>query len=65
MPFELIEPARAMFREYLTARDVTQLARNPRLEVLQTDRPATVGTWRLINDEFISVRPDVDIRVYG
>lgn len=56
---------RINFDASLTAAQVEEVVANPEASVLQTRQPPGPATWQLINDELLSRRPDVSIRVFG
>ena len=60
-----IQDNRVDFRGPLNRREVQWLVDDPRLSVLQTNEPAPLSTWELLNDEFCPVRPEVQLRVYS
>ncbi|MEZ6194645.1 MAG: hypothetical protein R3F20_02795 [Planctomycetota bacterium] len=55
----------AQFDDSISVDDLRSLARDPRVEVLQCDRPVRDAAWSLINEHFCPVRPDVRLRIYG
>jgi hypothetical protein len=60
-----LDTTRAEFDDSALADDFLELAKRPNLRVLQCSEPVRDEVWRLINDHFCTVRPDVEIRVYG
>ena len=58
-------PGRYDFREPITDSEIEAIAADSRARVLQTARPATLDTWRRLNDRLLSSRTDIEIRVYG
>ena len=56
---------RVEFFDRLTQKEVHDLATNPNLRVLQTARPVSSETWDLLNQNLFTIRPDVELRVYG
>ena len=58
-------PGRYDFREPITDSEIKAIAADSRARVLQTARPATLDTWRRLNDRLLSSRTDIEIRVYG
>ena len=38
---------------------------DPRVKVIQTSRPITSDSWKLLNNLLIPKRPDIQIRIYG
>lgn len=56
---------RVQFYRSLTAAVIAELVANKKLKVLQTPNPVDIRTWRLLNDQFFAVRPDVELRIYG
>jgi len=62
----LIDPSRAAVGDDApAAQDLRALAACPTVRALQFSRPASETVWRLVNDEFLAARPDVEVRVYG
>ena len=53
------------FRGEISKNELLLLAKNKDFKVLQTSRPAQLSSWVLINEELLSTRPDITIRVYG
>ncbi len=60
-----VSQSRNQFREPLSQREVAAIASDAEVKVLQTDSPASLATWELLNEAFFSRRPDVELRVYG
>jgi hypothetical protein len=56
---------RANFYESLSASEVTWLAGDSDLRVLQTSAPVESQTWDLLNEALFAKRPEVELRVYG
>lgn len=52
------------FSEPLTSDVIQNLAAYPPIEVLQCSNPISDATWDLLNAEFFSRRPDVQLRLY-
>ena len=61
----MADPTRAEFDDSTSVKDLRKIANHPRLKVLQCSAPVRDSVWRLINEHFCSVRPDVELRVYG
>ena len=61
----LSDTTRAEFEDGVSARDLDQLAARPTVKTLQCSAPVKAPVWPLLNDRFFSVRPDVELRVYG
>lgn len=61
----MADPTRAEFDDSTSVKDLREIANHPRLKVLQCSAPVRDSVWRLINEHFCSVRPDVELRVYG
>jgi len=57
--------ARAQFDDSVTETDLRELAKDPRIKVLQCSMPVRNAKWLLINECFFATRPDVLLRVYG
>ena len=57
--------ARAQFDDSVTETDLRELAKDPRIKVLQCSTPVTTETWRSLNECFFATRPDVQLRVYA
>jgi hypothetical protein len=64
-PFRVIHPAILEFDEAVTPRDLEELARDPRVRVLQRSSPVSEAVWDCVNAHFFAHRPDVQLRVYG
>jgi hypothetical protein len=56
---------RIEFTDYLTPVEVEALVMNKNLKVLQCSAPVQPQTWDLLNTQFFTQRPDVDLRIYG
>jgi len=56
---------RVDFRDTLTRGEVQELIADKDLKVLQCLSPVNPRTWKLLNDEFFVIRPEVELRVYG
>jgi hypothetical protein len=56
---------RVEFRNSLSREEVQSLIAYQRLKVLQCSKPVDTRTWKLLNDEFFTRRPEVELRVYG
>jgi len=66
MPFfSMLDAERVDFTEPISTSDIESLVSFPKIEVLQCHTPIKQTTWRLLNDEFFSRRPEVQLRVYG
>jgi hypothetical protein len=69
MPLETWSKAlfidRVDFKESLTQAEVQALIADKDLKVLQCLSPVNSHTWKLLNDEFFTRRPEVELRVYG
>ncbi|WP_010581706.1 leucine-rich repeat domain-containing protein [Schlesneria paludicola] len=59
------DATRAELESSASVRDFHELAKQPRLEVLQCSAPVRDAVWSVLNEHFCTVRPDVQIRVYG
>ncbi|CAN5275491.1 hypothetical protein BH09SUM1_BH09SUM1_05610 [soil metagenome] len=51
--------------EPLSEKDIDSLTANQNLKTIQTDRPLTDPSWDMLNGMLFSIRPDVEMRVYG
>lgn len=60
-----LDRSRAGFRDGIAVAELRELTRNQDLKTLQANEPVAPGTWRLLDREFFSQRPDVALRVYG
>ena len=58
-------PDRVDFGTSLTKEDIQALAAESGLKVLQCSSPVKLQTWELLNSQFFTRRPDVQLRVYG
>ena len=56
---------RVPLSQNLTVDEVHRLAAEPELRILQASSPVDCETWDLINEELLTRRPEVQIRVYG
>lgn len=63
--FRMLHPTRAEFGAALTVEDLRRLAMQPELKTLQCSTAVPDHVWGLVDAEFCSVRPDVQLRVYG
>lgn len=61
----MADVTRAEFDDSASANDLRELAKEPRLTVLQCSAPVRNAVWSLVNEHFCARRPDVEIRVYG
>ena len=61
----LVDPSRAAFNDGIAEHDIDQLARRTEIRTLQCSTPVRESVWSLLNDRFFSLRPDVELRVYG
>ncbi len=51
--------------ESVTGEEIQALIEDKELKVLQCSSPLTSRSWKLLNDEFFTRRPEVELRVYG
>jgi hypothetical protein len=58
-------PDRVDFSAPLAEEDVYTLIEERGLKVLQCSNPVDFQTWELLNSQFFTRRPDVQLRVYG
>jgi hypothetical protein len=66
MPFfYMLDPERVEFTEPISSSEIDYLVSYPKIEVLQCNTPIKEATWFLLNSEFFSKRPEVELRVYG
>ena len=61
----MADATRAELNDSASADDFRELAKQPRLRVLQCSEPVRDAVWSLVNEHFCRVRPDVELRVYG
>jgi hypothetical protein len=61
----MADATRAELNDSASADDFRELAKQPRLRVLQCSEPVRDAVWSLVNEHFCPVRPDVELRVYG
>jgi hypothetical protein len=61
----MADGTRAEFNDSASAGDFCELAKQPRLRVLQCSAPVRDAVWNLVNEHFCAARPDVELRVYG
>jgi hypothetical protein len=56
---------RVHLSQNLTVDEVHRLAAEPELQILEASSPVDRETWDLMNEELLTRRPEVQIRVYG
>lgn len=61
----MADMTRAEFDDSASACDFRELAKQPRLRVLQCSAPVRDAVWHQVNEHFCAARPDVELRVYG
>jgi hypothetical protein len=61
----LADTSRAEFDDAVAEGDLEQLAGLSTVKTLQCSGPVKDSVWSLLNDRFFSLRPDVELRVYG
>jgi hypothetical protein len=61
----LADTSRAEFDGNVAAADIERLARMSTIKTLQCSSPVKDPVWSLLNDRLFSLRPDVELRVYG
>jgi hypothetical protein len=61
----IADATRAEFDDSASADSFRELAKQPRLKVLQCSAPVRDAVWSLVNEQFCAARPDVELRVYG
>ncbi len=49
----------------ITREEILALVDDKELKVLQCSNPLTSRSWKLLNEEFFTRRPEVELRVYG
>jgi hypothetical protein len=66
MPFfSMLDAERVDFTEPISRAEIDYLVSYPKIEVLQCNTPIKEATWTLLNSEFFSKRPEVELRIYG
>lgn len=65
MSFVKLDPTRAEIENSLNSSEIRSLVKDSTLKVLQCSEPIRVETWDRINDEFLSERPEILLRIYG
>lgn len=60
-----LDPRLAEFDNTATARQLKALAKNRRIVQIQCSEPVNDRVWGLLNEHFISARPNVMVRAYG
>jgi hypothetical protein len=60
-----VDETRAQFDDSASAGDFREVAKRPRLAVLQCSAPVRDTVWALINELVAAPRPEVQLRVYG
>jgi hypothetical protein len=53
------------FEDTLTHGEVQSLIADNELKILQFTKPVNLLTWELLNNEFFTKRPEVELRAYG
>lgn len=61
----MLDSSRAQFDDDLSSKEIGELARESSLKVIQTSSPVSNAIWDRLNEEFFSLRPNVELRVYG
>src|SRR6266853_4003161 len=56
---------RVEFARNLTCGEVEQLVSDPDIQVLQCSSPVEPDTWDLLNRNLFTIRPEIELRVYG
>lgn len=56
---------RFQFTNKITKWDIKKLASRKEIEVLQTSEANDIKIFKMLNDDFFSIRPDVQLRLYG
>ena len=57
--------SRAEFNDSVSAREVQEFAKSADIQVLQCSSPVRESVWKQLNEFFLGVRPEVELRVYG
>jgi hypothetical protein len=60
---QMLDATRAMFNSSVAVEDLRKLAGHPRVRVLQCGDPVGREVWQMLDEEFFSLRPDVELRV--
>ena len=53
------------FDNSLTSEEIQELIADQELKVLQFSNPVNLQTWDLLNNEFFTRRPEIELRAYG
>ena len=56
---------RIEFTDSLSEKEIRKVVANPDVRVLQTSSPVDIESWKRINSQLISARPEIEIRIYG
>jgi Leucine-rich repeat (LRR) protein len=56
---------RINFEQSLTSAEIESLMADSEIRVLQTSNPVKLDAWDLINEKLLTIRPDIELRVYG
>jgi len=62
---QIFGTARVKFDDSVTAEELRELAKDPRVKVLQCSTPVRNEVWGALNECFFATRPDVLLRVYS
>jgi hypothetical protein len=60
-----VNRTRVGFAGSLTREEVEQLVSDPDIQVLQCSSPVEPDTWDLLNRDLFTLRPEIELRVYG
>jgi hypothetical protein len=65
MPVKMVDSSRAQFTGAVSASELDALAANAALKVLQAWDAVAPSSWPLLDENFFSRRPDVELRIFG
>ena len=60
-----LDAFRAEFNDSASAREFQEFAKSANIRVLQCSSPVRESVWKQLSEFFLSVRPEVELRVYG
>lgn len=60
-----LDASRAEFNDSASAREFQEVAKSANIRVLQCSSPVRESVWKQLSEFFLSLRPEVELRVYG
>ena len=64
-PYRTALESRVQFESSITSGEIASLREDGSVTVLQTDGPVDAASWRRLDEELFSARPDIQLRIYG